>query len=535
MAVQNYGTQNYGTKDPMTPPDPGSLSPGEQAAVLVSSPVGLCIMKDRIIQWANPAFYQMLGRPLGSLDSTDAIRLYPTSRECLRVHQNLAALVDSRGTGLADTRLLRADGTAFDCRLRASRMIPEDQNSPLVLAATDITEIKSRQTQRQQAQKMEAIGVLAGGISHDFNNLLMGVQGHLSLMRINVTSPEKIAAHIQQISMLVETAADLTARLLGFARGGKYQITVLDINQVVSVALNIFRPAHREVEIGEHFHSGPLAVDGDHSQLEQVVLNLLVNAAQAMVESGTITVATRRIEVDENHSFPFEVAPGAYALISVKDEGIGMDEQTRTKVFDPFFSTKEAGDQKGRGLGLSTVYGIVKNHGGFITVDSTRGEGSEFRVCLPCSRHTPETDRVPGEKPLAQMPKGSETILFVDDEEEILNLGKNFLEKLGYKTMLARNGLEAVEIFKLYRKEISLVVLDLIMPIMDGKQAFFEIQKIAPDVKVLVSTGFHVDEDVEALLGRGCHGFLQKPFSMHRFSGTIREILDRKGKEASDK
>lgn len=503
------------------------LSPGDRSAVLLSSPAGICIIQDRTIQWANPAFYGMLGLSPGSLETRDAADLYPTPKEFLRVGSRIAALVRDQGEAMVDTRLLRADGTAFDCRVQAARLTPEDHRSPLVLVASDITEINSRQTQLQQAQKMEAIGVLAGGISHDFNNLLMGVQGHLSLMRINVHDPEKIASHIKQITQLVETAADLTSRLLGFARGGKYQINVLDINQVVSVALNIFKPGHGEIHIRETFETGPLAVDGDHSQLEQVVLNLLVNGAQAMVGSGTLTVTTRRTRIEDDHDFPFEVPPGPYVEISVIDEGIGMDEETRKKVFDPFFSTKAAGNQKGRGLGLSTVYGIVKNHGGFITVDSARGVGSEFRVRLPASPQSlAETSEVE-EKPLDQMPKGSETILFVDDEEEILNLGKNFLEKLGYTTMLARNGLEAVEIFKLYGDEISLAVLDLIMPVMDGKQAFFELRKIKPDIKVLVSTGFNVDDDVEALLSQGCHGFLQKPFSMHKFSRTIREILDR--------
>jgi len=522
MEVQNYSTGQGSTHEA---DGLEGLCPDDQAASLLAAPVGICVIRGRTIEWGNPTFHSMLGRPRGGLESNDIAELYPTPAEFLRVGNRLDAQVRRLGTGMVDTRLLRSDGTAFDCRVRASLLYPRDPRSPMVLFVSDITEIKSRRTQRQQAQKMDAIGVLAGGISHDFNNLLMGVQGHLSLMRINVDAPEKISSHIKQIGKLVETAAELTSRLLGFARGGKYQISVLDINQVVAVALNIFKPAHRGVNIRDVLASAPLAVDGDSSQLEQVVLNLLVNGAQAMVDSGTLFVNTRWIYIDEDHGYPFEVTPGPYAEISVRDEGIGMDEQTRKKVFDPFFSTKEVGNQKGRGLGLSTVYGIVKNHDGFITVDSQRGRGSDFRVCLPCSLHplgeTPESE----ENTLEKMPKGSETILFVDDEQEILNLGKNFLEKLGYRTLLARNGAEAVEIFQRHSHEIALVVLDLIMPKMDGKEAFFEMRKIRPDVKVLVSTGFNVDEEVEALLNQGCHGFLQKPFSMHKFSRTIREIL----------
>jgi CheY-like chemotaxis protein len=346
-------------------------------------------------------------------------------------------------------------------------------------------------------------------------------------MRINADSPEKMSSHVRQVGKLVETAAELTSRLLGFARGGKYQISVLDIHQVISMALDIFKPAHKGVRIMAQFEPRPLAVDGDSSQLEQVFLNLLVNSAQAMVDSGTIHVTTRKIHIDENNEFPFQVVPGFYAEISVRDEGIGMDEETCNKVFDPFFSTKTAGNQKGRGLGLSTVYGIVKNHGGFITVDSKKGQGSDFRVCLPCSTHPPDLSQDAEENILETMPKGCETVLFVDDEEAIVNLGKTFLEKLGYQAVLARNGKEAVTVFRQHRQEISLVVLDLILPDMGGKAVFSELRKIRPDVKVLVSTGFNVDEDFEAILNQGCHGFLQKPFSMHRFSQTIRKILDR--------
>ncbi len=523
MGVQDYST---GQGSPRDNDGLGGLSSGDLTASLLEAPVGICVVKGRIIEWGNPAFYRMLGRPQGSLESTDIAELYPTPKEFFRVGRGLETQVRQFGTGMVDTRLLRSDGTAFDCRVRAALLYPGNADSAMVLYASDITEIKSRRTQQQQAQKMEAISVLAGGISHDFNNLLMGVQGHLSLMRINVDSPEKIASHIQQIGKLVETAADLTSRLLGFARGGKYQISVLDIHQVVSVAVNIFKPAHRDVTILEDFESELLAVDGDSSQLEKVMLNLLVNGSQAMVDSGTIHVTTRRLYIDEDHGYPFEVTPGPYAEISVRDEGIGMDEETRKRVFDPFFSTKEIGNQKGRGLGLSTVYGIVKNHGGFITVNSKKGHGADFRVCLPCSLHSPEKAPDSEENTLEKMPKGSETILFVDDEEEILNLGRDFLKKLGYQTLLARNGKEAIEIFQRHSHEISLAVLDLIMPEMDGKEAFCEMRKIRPDIKVLVSTGFNVDEDVEALLDQGCHGFLQKPFSMHKFSQTIREILD---------
>lgn len=373
---------------------------------------------------------------------------------------------------------------------------------------------------------MEAIGVLAGGISHDFNNILMGIQGHLCLMRISRTTTGKIDSHIIEIGKLVDVAAKLTGRLLGFARGGKYQIEVLDVNQVVAISTNLFKPSRKDIHIQESYEANPPLVDGDRSQLEQVCLNLLINASQAMVGEGQMDVSTRNLLVKADHGYPFEVTSGPYIQISIQDSGIGMDEPTQRKIFDPFFSTREVGDDKGRGLGLSTVFGIVKNHGGFITVKSKKGKGSTFNVCLPASTQGPAQDLKKEASTLEQMLKGSETILLVDDEEDVLIVGKNFLEKLGYKPLIARNGLEAIEIFKLYQQEISLVILDLIMPKMDGKQTFSRIREINDQARVLISSGYAMDEKVEAMLNQGCHGFIQKPFSLQEFSQEVRSILD---------
>ncbi|MDD9302879.1 MAG: response regulator [Desulfobacter sp.] len=497
------------------------------SAFLSRAPIGLCIVRQGIILWANQKFYAMTGYGDGSLEGKAGRILYPTQKAYDRVAAFLNSKMNRLGEAMTETRLSRADTTTFDCRIRTSWMDPDNLDKGTLVTASDITEFNAVQIQSRQAEKMEAIGVLAGGVSHDFNNLLMGIQGHISLMRVNLNRPEKVGGHLRQMGKLVKTGADLTSRLLGFARGGKYQITMLDINQVVSIALNVFQPGQKDIQIQADLADTLFSVDGDHSQLEQVVLNLLVNASQAMVDGGVLTIQTRNLKIGENHGFHFEIAPGPYVEILVKDTGIGMDETIQNKIFDPFFSTKAAGDTKGRGLGLSTVFGIVKNHGGFITVDSQKGEGSAFRVCLPGSgRSAPETETEKDPR-FELMPRGSETILLVEDEEEILTLGNAFLEKLGYTPILARNGLEAVEMVRAGHSEIALVVLDLIMPVMDGKEAFFKIREISPEVKVLVSTGFTVDEEVDTLLGKGCHGFLQKPYSMDKFSRTIRDILDR--------
>jgi len=268
-------------------------------------------------------------------------------------------------------------------------------------------------------------------------------------------------------------------------------------------------------------------VDADQTQLEQVLVNLLINASQAMPEQGEIFIKTENIFIEEDHEYPFEVHSGKYIRVTIKDTGIGMDHGIQRKIFDPFFSTKTTHDQKGRGLGLSTVYGIVKNHDGFILVESEKGDGSRFHICLPASDKVEVQEIIENSHDIKQMQRGSETILLVDDEKEIINIGKNFLEKLGYTPLVAHNGLEAVEMFKIHKDEISLIVLDLIMPEMNGTQAFAELKKIKRDVKILISTGYAVDDKIEGLLNQGCQGFIRKPFSLHEFSYALRKVLDK--------
>lgn len=503
------------------------LSLKEMETILESSPAGIGIVKKRILAWTSRVLYAMLGYEPGYLEGKDIRILYNDQAEYERVGRALYRDLDRFGSCIVETKLLKKNGTLMDCRVRASKLDPDDVSKGIIIVITDTSELKLLQIQLQQAQKMEAIGVLAGGISHDFNNILMGIQGHLSLMQIDVSATEKVEAHTKHISRLVKTAAELTNRLLGFARGGKYQISVLNANELVALSLTIFKPTRKDVIVHESYEPDLHTIDADQSQLEQVFLNLVVNASQAMPDSGEIFVKTRNIFIEEDHTYPFEVKPGRYIKVSVKDTGIGMDTETQKKIFDPFFSTKEIGDKKGRGLGLSTVFGIVKNHGGFILVKSEKGKGACFDICLPASNEIHVEKGNDESKPFDQIQKGSETVLLVDDEEEIINVGKNFLSKLGYKPLIARNGLEAVELFKLYQDEIALVVLDLVMPKMSGKEAFIQIKNIRKNAKILVSTGYTVDDQVEGFLNQGCHGFLQKPFSLDEFARALRTILDK--------
>ncbi|MCG8550693.1 MAG: response regulator [Desulfobacterales bacterium] len=495
--------------------------------VLIYAPVGICILHRTKIVWANPACYAMTGHECRSLAGKPARSLFPTDKEFKRVYNSFFTAINRTGSATIDSRLSRVDDTAFDCRFRACWLDPEDHSQGLLVTVSDITEIKSEQIRENQARKMEAISVLAGGISHDFNNLLMALQGHLSLMGVNSGQPEKIKDHIRQMNRLIETAAEITGSLLGFARGGKYQVEPLDINQVVNIALTVFQFEEENIVIEKKTGKGLHKINGDRSQLEQVLLNLLVNGSQAMVDGGTLTIETRNINIKKTNCFHFEVQPGAYVEISVKDTGIGMDQAILKKIFDPFFSTKMLEDTKGRGLGLSTVFGIVKNHGGFITVESKKNAGSIFRVALPGLPPVKAQSIEEAGDTFDLMPRGGETVLIVDDEDEVLEVGASLLDALGYQVLQARNGRECLALITEQPGKIALVILDLIMPVMDGRETFYQIQKLDPGIKMLISSGTSMDEETKMMLRDGCHNFLQKPFSMDRLSRVMRKILDK--------
>jgi len=502
------------------------LTHSERKAVLESCPAGIGIINNRVFGWTNDIFYSMLGYAPGSLKTKNSRCLYVDQKEYDRVGIDLYTKLDTDGTGLVETTLVKKDGTCVDCRIRVSQRQKEDPSKGFIFIITDISKLKLLQVQVQQAQKMEAIGLLAGGISHDFNNILMGIQGHLSLLQLDVSASEKITAHAGHIGRLVETAAELTKRLLGFARGGKYQISTLNVNELLALTLKIYQPTRKDITIHATYEDSLFPVDADPTQLEQVFLNLLINASQAMAEPGEIFVTTQNLVIPEDHAYPFEVKPGDYVQLTIKDTGRGMDLETQKKIFDPFFSTNEIGNNKGRGLGLSTVYGIIKNHGGFILVYSEKGKGASFQICLPASRHVPTKEIKKEAHPFSHMQKGTETVLLVDDEDAVLHVGENFLKKLGYKPIIAKNGKQAVDLFKIHKNEIDLIVLDLVMPEMDGKQAFSEIKTLQPDARILFSTGHAVDDTIEGFLNQGCHGFIQKPFSLNEFAITLRKILD---------
>jgi len=384
----------------------------------------------------------------------------------------------------------------------------------------DVTREKKLEVQFHTAQKMEAIGTLAGGIAHDFNNLLMGIQGYISLMLFDVSPSHPHHEYLRKVEEQVKNGAHLASQLLAFARKGKYEVKLMDLNKIIRHTSGMFERTKKEIKIFRTYEENIWLVEGDQAQIEQVLLNLYVNAWQAMPEGGNLYLETKNTTLGPDYIMPFALKLGNYVCIAVTDTGVGMDKKTQGRVFEPFFTTKEMG--RGTGLGLASVYGIVKNHGGFINVYSEVGTGTTFKVYLPASERTiPEEKKVSGE-----VLEGKGTILLVDDESTILEVLGKTLTYTGYKVISAQGGEEAVEVYKEKKDQIDLVLLDMIMPGMSGGKVFDLLREINPKVKVILSSGYSIAGEASKIMARGCNGFIQKPFGIKELSQKIREILD---------
>lgn len=403
-----------------------------------------------------------------------------------------------------------------------SGAIYKDQNGkPIgsIINLRDISDQKNMEAQLQQSQKFEAIGTLAGGIAHDFNNLLMGIQGRTSLLAVDLKSQPGME-HTRAIEDYIKSATNLTKQLLGLARGGKYEVKPTDLNELLRNSAKMFGRTKKEIRIHTKLRDTPLAVEVDYGQIEQVLLNLYVNAWQAMPDGGELFLTTRIVTLDDYYIEAYNVKPGRYAKASITDTGIGMHENIQQQIFDPFFTTKEKG--RGTGLGLASAYGIIKNHDGIITVNSKLGHGTTFEIYLPLSNKMPHQEIQATETLL----NGTERLLLVDDETMILEVGQAMLEKLGYQVSIADSGQKALDMIYKKGDEIDLVILDLIMPGLDGSKVFDQVKETQPQMPILLSSGYAINGQADAIMKRGCNGFIQKPFNISELSQKVRKVLD---------
>jgi len=430
---------------------------------------------------------------------------------------------------IAKYEIIRKDGTQKILEVSASLMRNSDSEpSGFRGILRDVTnriqaekDKKRLESQVQHAQKMEAVGTLAGGIAHDFNNLLMGFQGNISLMLMDLDEEHPHSEFLKNMERYVKRGSDLTRQILGFARGGKYQVKTINLNDLINKSADMFSRTKKEISIHKKFQEDLWSVEVDQGQIEQVLLNLFVNAWQAMPGGGNLFLETENVTLEENdYDKPYAISPGRYLRISVSDTGTGMDKATRERIFEPFFTTKGVG--RGTGLGLASTYGIIKNHNGIINVYSEKGHGATFRIYLPASKKQVIKEKAKPES----LEVGTEMILLVDDEEMVADIGKDMLEKLGYKILVAPGGTEAIKIFNTYRDQVKLVILDMIMPDMSGGETFNRLKAIKPDAKILLSSGYSLNGRASKIMQQGCNGFIQKPFNLKQISRKIRKILD---------
>jgi PAS domain S-box-containing protein len=446
-----------------------------------------------------------------------------------RAIENIRRIMKGESIGLNEYMAIRRDGSTFPIMIHSSLIIREEELVGVRGFIIDLTDRKKTEEERikleaqfQQAQRLETIGTLAGGIAHDFNNLLMTIQGNTSLMLFDVDASQPHYEPLKNIEKQIERGAKLTKQLLGYARKGKYNVKAINLNQIIKESSEAFGRTRKQITIRRELSNDLYAIEADQGQIEQILYNLYVNAADAMPGGGRLVLNTSNVTHEDIKSEQYEPIPGYYVLLTVADTGTGMEAEVEERIFDPFFTTKDTG--RGTGLGLASVYGITKSHDGYIEVESEKGKGSTFKLYLPATAKTP----LDPPEATTHIIEGSGTILLVDDEEMVLNVGGRVLEKLGYTVIEAPGGKEAVDIFDKNKESIELVILDMIMPDMGGGETYDRIKEIKPRVKVLLSSGYSIDGQATEIMKRGCDGFIQKPFKADELSEKLRKILAKK-------
>ncbi|MBF0497691.1 MAG: PAS domain S-box protein [Deltaproteobacteria bacterium] len=475
-------------------------------------------------RYISPAFTKIFGWTLDEVVNTRIPFLPEAEKET-----TLKIIVDIIKTGAPchgfESKRMSKDGRSLDVSISASRY-DDHAGRPdgLLVVLRDITQQKLLQAQLQHAQKMDAVGALAGGVAHDFNNILQAIMGYIQLLLLDKDENHPEYEELRAIEQAARRATELTQQLLTFSRKVESKKRPMELNmEIMQVKKLLARTIPKMISIDLDLADDLGLIDGDPAQIEQVLMNLGVNAKDAMPEGGRLSFKTRNVTLDEEYCRMHPgMKPGSYAQITISDTGQGMGRDVQEHIFDPFFTTKEVG--KGTGLGLSIVYGVVKDHGGNITCYSQPGQGTEFRIYLPeldieaCLEQDPDAEEMP--------PGGDETILLVDDEAAISNLVTQLLVTHGYSVLTAANGFEALQVYKQNVDQIALIILDLNMPEMDGRACLEQLRQMDPEVKVIIYSGFSSESVKESAIAAGAKTFLTKPFNVVKMLTVIREVLE---------
>jgi two-component system, cell cycle sensor histidine kinase and response regulator CckA len=471
----------------------------------------------------NPALVMMLGYQ----SPAEVLALDPQKDVFINPDEQARLVRECRNKGRLDNfeiKWKRKDGNAITVRLSGRTVAREVESDEILeVIAEDVTEKRVLEDQFRQAQKMEAVGRLAGGVAHDFNNLLMVISGYTEVLLERLEPGGSLTQRVEAIQQAADRATTLTRQLLAFSRKQLLELKVVDVNTIVSDMERLLRPLIGEnIELTTRLGASLGRTRADAGQLEQVIMNLVVNAKDAMPAGGKIRIQTANAVLDDSyrreHTY---IRPGPYVMLSVSDTGVGMDKETRSRIFEPFFTTKEKG--KGTGLGLSTVYGIVKQSGGYIFAHSEVGQGTTFRIYLPRVEDAAEpADAVNHSGAGAH---GSETVLLVEDEESVRALVRETLEARGYTVLEAENGETALQIVSASTKQIDLLITDVVMPGMSGRELASQLARSHPQTRVLFLSGYTEDAIIhEGGLEPGT-AFLQKPFTLQNLSRRVRDVL----------
>jgi PAS domain S-box-containing protein len=494
-------------------------------SLVTNAPYGICRCDatGQILD-ANPAFLRMLGySSVSELAGRHLGTMYSDAQQWFELADRLRSEAPFNGL---TAEWKRKDDTKTVVRVSGRSVSDDEEGTAFELFAEDVTERRALEQQLQQSQKMEAVGRLAGGIAHDFNNLLMVISGYSEFLLERLGSEPALRSPAQEIASAAERASSLTRQLLAFSRKQMLAPKMLDLNSVVTENVRMLKRM-----IGEDIDlvmipAGQLGqVRADSGQIEQVIMNLAVNARDAMPSGGKLTIETSNVTLDEEYARVHTPVPaGEYVMLAISDTGMGMDSETQSHIFEPFFTTK---GPKGTGLGLSTVYGIVKQSGGYIWVYSESGKGTTFKIYLPRVAGAGESVAQTVAQPAAvRAEPGTETILLVEDEANLRYLAKQFLEKLGYKVIEAADGAVAMQIVVAHEGMIHLLLTDVIMPGMNGRELAQRVTEIRPNIRVLYMSGY--TENVighNGTLDAGVH-LLQKPFNLRDLKDRVREVLD---------
>ena len=425
-----------------------------------------------------------------------------------------------------EVKFRKKDETLLDCLLTAT-LLRSDNGTILGYQTIirDITGQKRLESQLLQAQKIEAVGTLAGGIAHDFNNILQAISGYTQLLLLKKKTNDPDRDKLEAIKQSAHRAAELTKQLLMFSRKVKSKPRPVDLNHEIAHASKLLeRTIPKMISIETHLDNDLKTINADPVQLEQIIMNLGINAKDSMPDGGRLTFQTENVMLGKRYCKAVQIKTGAYILMTVSDTGCGMDQETVKHIFEPFFTTKGIG--KGTGLGLSMAYGIVKNHDGHISCYSELNQGTTFSIYLPALEE--KTREQASESKKQKIVSGSETVLLVDDDKTLLNLGQDILGESGYTTIAAKSGEKAIEIYKREKERIDLVILDIGMPGMGGYKCLNKLLKISPDIKVIIASGYSADKNIKELLKSGAKDFIGKPYQLTNMLKKIRRVLDKK-------